>query len=34
VAGGVSLWCVWGAEAEADEVIEPTETAPVDTNTK
>ena len=34
VAGGVSLWCVWGAEAEADEVIEPTETAPVDTTTK
>ena len=34
VAGGVSLWCVWGAEAEADEVIEPTETVPADTTTK
>ena len=38
VAGGVMAWCVWGAEAEADagadEVIEPTETAPVDTTTK
>ena len=38
VAGGVSLWCVWGAdagaEAEAEAVIEPTETAPVDTTTK
>ncbi len=38
VAGGVSLWCVWGvdagAQAVADEDIEPTETAPVDTTTK
>ena len=38
VAGGVMAWCVWGAEAGADagadEVIEPTETAPVDTTTK
>ena len=34
VAGGVSLWCVWGADAGVDEVIEPTETAPVDTTTK
>lgn len=45
VAGGVLLWCVWGAAeavaagaavagAEADEVIEPTETTPVDTTTK
>jgi hypothetical protein len=41
VAGGVSLWCVWGAEAEAevdgvgvaDKVIEPTETVPVETIT-
>lgn len=42
VAGGVMAWCVWGADAgadagagaEADEVIEPTETSPVDTTTK
>ena len=34
VAGGVSLWCVCGADAGADEVIEPTDTSPVDTTTK
>jgi hypothetical protein len=34
VAGGVLAWCAEEEETVVDEVIEPTETAPVDTTTK
>ena len=34
VAGGVLAWCAGAEETVVDEVIEPTETAPVDTTTK